>query len=78
MCGYDGIYYKHIIHGSDNILWALSRLFTAILITSHIPANMNKGVIITSDFFEELFMALEENIISSTMMCFRDVFVKDD
>jgi hypothetical protein len=47
MCGHDGIYYEHIIHGGDNILWALSRLFTAMLKTGHIPANMNKGVIIT-------------------------------
>ncbi|XP_053395834.1 uncharacterized protein LOC128555985 [Mercenaria mercenaria] len=47
MCGHDGIYYEHIIHGGNSLYWAISRLFSAMLNTGHIPSDMNKGVIVT-------------------------------
>ena len=47
MCGFDNIYYEHMIYGGDNLLWALINLFSAMLTHGYVPPNMNRGEIIT-------------------------------
>ena len=46
-CGDDGIYYEHILYGGEFLYGILSKLFTAIVLLSHVPIEMKKGVIIT-------------------------------
>lgn len=46
-CGDDGIYYEHILYGGEFLYGILSELFTAIVLLSHVPIEMKKGVIIT-------------------------------
>lgn len=46
-CGEDGIYYEHIFYGGEFLYGILSKLFTAIVLFSHVPFEMKKGVIIT-------------------------------
>ncbi len=47
MCGFDNVYYEHIIHGGLTLHWALIRLFSAMLTFGHVPPKMNRGVIVT-------------------------------
>lgn len=46
-CGYDGIFYEHLIYGGDYVSSLLSDLYTAMLQYSHTPVQMKLGLIIT-------------------------------
>ena len=46
-CGEDGIYYEHVMFGGNQLFQILSKLFSAMIRLSYVPAVMKKGVIIT-------------------------------
>ena len=46
-CGEDGIFYEHVIFGGIQLFQILSKLFSAMIRLSYVPAVIKKGVIIT-------------------------------
>lgn len=47
MCGYDNVFYEHMIYGGKTLRLVLARLYSAMLKFSHVPSDMNRGVIVT-------------------------------